>query len=742
MKTLLIVESATKARKIQGYLGDQYRVIASCGHIRDLDTKNGIDVANRYKPSYVISKDKKKVVVNIKKAASQCREVLIGTDDDREGMAIGWHIARILKLNIPRTKRIVFHEVTKKALRKAVQNPTNIDMNMVNAQQARRILDMLLGFELSPLLAGHFQQRGLSAGRVQSVVNRMIVEREAKIADFSSDSYYQVDGAFVPEPPSKARNPKKPLPDQMGATLTNKLKEHDDAFSLLQHCGKSKTKYTVADKQLKDRKSQPQAPFETCTMQQVAGRLLNMSTKNIMKCAQNLYQEGYITYHRTDSTELSEESLDKVAEWIISNCGEEYYRRKQYKTKSTDAQEGHQAIRPTEIDRVKLSDEMSAPERRLYEIIWKRTVASQMAPAVYEVVNLEITISGRKERFHTTAERIIFDGYLRVYPENQGDQKMAKRAVKMLKRIQDGAELFYHWMRGTQKFTKPQGRFTEPTLVKQLKKLKIGRPSTYATTISRVQERGYAERKSTAGKVVPVHILELTDELKQSQSETKMGAEKNKLMPTDLGIAVNDYLCSHFEAILDYAFTAKMEKELDKIAGGKSSWVSVVDMCYKTFHPVVVELNKLIKPAPGGGKYPKVEKRLVGTHAATGLPMLAYKSKNGPVLQIGSDDLPKEQRKYINISAKEIKSLTEAQANTLKLYPMKLGVHEGTSVVLKNGRYGEYITCGDTSVNLKDFDGDITLAKAVELLSQKKEKGKNVLKRFKGKNTPVVMNGQ
>ena len=700
MKKLVIVESPAKAKKIQSILGGNYIVKSSFGHLRDLSKKNlGVDVDNNFKPNYIIMKDKYKQVNILCDAKKKCSEVILASDEDREGEAIAWHICNILKIKPEKTKRIVFHEITKNAILEAINNPRLVDINMVNAQQTRRIIDRLVGFKISPLLWKAVKP-SLSAGRVQSVVNRVIIDKEKDIEKFERESYYSTSGYFT---------------EELHGDLDKKFKTRSDAFSFLDGC--KVAKFYIRNIETKREKRKPPPPFITSTMQQVAGSKLGMTAKCVMRTAQSLYEGGYITYHRTDSVTLSKQAIAQIKSYVDNKYGDKYIKVRQFKSKSKGAQEAHEAIRPTKISAS--IEDLPPYEKKLYLLIWKRTVASQMAAMLVDVTKVEIEVTSSKAKFIAKSETVIFKGYMILYDKKEKETKN-KNTID-LKKIMIGNELKYKKIMSTQKYTNPKARYSEPTVIKKLETLGIGRPSTYASMISIVQDRGYVEKKSKPGKEVEYEILTLFNNVITNKKEkTKLNTEKNRLYPTEIGKLVNNYLMENFSNIIDYKFTSNLESKLDKVSEGTLEWKKLIGKIYNEFNPKVEELNKL--------KYEK-KKRLVGKEKSTGLPIYAYIARYGPVLQIGDKDI-----RYVKIPTdKTCNKITEDEANALAAYPKNLGKYESKDVILNDGRYGLYLKWDSKNFNIKDKK-TITLQSAIEII---KSNSKKLLRQI-GKTIKII----
>lgn len=717
---LIIVESPAKCKTIQKYLGNEYIVKASGGHIRDLAKKGGIDINNNFKPTYVNMAKKAKYINELKKCQKQVSEVIIATDADREGHAIGWHIAKVLKLNISTTKRIIFHEITKNALNTALKNPTTIDMNQVNSQQARRILDRLVGFELSPLLWKYIQN-SLSAGRVQSVATKMIIEKDKEIENFKREGYYEVKGVFI----ISSHN------DTIQATREskNKIINKNQAIAFLKLCNKSK--FILSDITQINTKKTPPVPFTTSTIQQSAGSLMNLSPKFTMGICQKLYEKGKITYHRTDSIALSEYVLDNIKEYILNKYGEDYYTLRIYKNKSKDAQEAHEAIRPTDINVIKLDKQFSDVEKKLYSLIWKRTVASQMACQKLKTFEIKINILLSKNSFFKSAlKKVTFDGYTIIYNcENENKEKL----IKLVCKLSMGTELKYEKIVATEKMTNPPQHYSEHSLVKQLKKLGIGRPSTYATIIDTIQNRGYVVKTTKSGKKVDYNIITLNgDIINEKKDKITLDVQKNKLFPTEIGVRVNQFLNSNFINIMDYKFTSKIESNLDKISNGDKKWHSVVNKIYNIFHPTVDKLNKECKIQVNTTN----DMKLLGINENK-QNVYAYNGRYGPVIQIGDD---KKTCTFIGLEkCSKIKDLT--MDNLDKFINKRLiGKYNDNDIYQKKGKYGVYLTYNGANYSLpkNESKNKITIEEAIKIISQKKS---SVIKDF-GNCGIKVMNGK
>ena len=702
-KNLLIVESPAKAKTIENILGKNFEVKSCYGHIRDLEKNDmGIDIANNFKPTYIVPPEKTKVVNELKSLAKKADEVWLASDEDREGESISWHLAEVLKLDPKTTKRIVFHEITKPAIEKAVQNPRIIDMNLVDAQQARRILDRIVGFELSPVLWKKIgQQGGLSAGRVQSVAVKLIVEKEREINSFKAVSSFKIEALLA----ATDINNKTVIFKAEG----NKYSEADNAEQFLKSC--IAAKYTVKDIQVKPGKRTPAAPFTTSTLQQEASRKLGYGVSKTMLLAQRLYESGKITYMRTDSVNLGETAMHDITSQINKNYGAGYLQVRKYKNKNESAQEAHEAIRPTYMQNNSVDD----PElNRLYELIWKRTIASQMADAELEKTTAKINISTNNAELSASGEVIKFDGFLKVYLESTDDDDESDNDESRLPNLTVGQSLDFNQMTATEKFTKHAARYTEASLVKKLEELGIGRPSTYAPTISTIIKRNYVEKKDKEGVKRDYRILKLeNDAIKKITEQENTGAEKSKLFPTDLGLVVTDFLNLHFEKVMDYSFTADIEEEFDEIAEGKMKWNTMVQEFYGPFHSGVEHTLETAERAVG--------ERSLGTDEETGKPITARMGKYGPMVQIGASDDEEKPRFAKLKSTQSIETITIEEALELFKLPLVLGEHEGLEVSVNIGRYGPYVKWGEQFISIPKGEepGEVDLTRAVEIINAK-----------------------
>ena len=677
-KNLVIVESPAKADTIQKFLGNDYIVKSSFGHIRDLhDSELSINVADGFKPEYVIPAEKKKLVSDLKKAAKEAETVWLASDEDREGEAISWHLFETLGLKEENTKRIVFHEITKNAILNAIENPREIDMSLVNAQQARRVLDRLVGFELSPVLWRKIQPK-LSAGRVQSVALRLVVDREREILAFSNEEYYKVDAIFHPEGTPEATVVK--------ATLDRRFPDIDSAREFLERC--IGARFTVSSIEKKEGSRTPAAPFTTSTLQQEAARKLRLSVSQTMSIAQKLYEHGLITYMRTDSTNLSSLAVNTAKEFITENFGEEYSKVRQYKTKAKGAQEAHEAIRPTYIKNTSI--EGTPQEQRLYELIWKRTVASQMADASILKTDIKVSSDKGEEKFNVQASQVLFDGFLKLYMEGTDEPSQDDETV-ILPEMKTGAHMEERGMTAECKFTAAPSRYSEATLVKKLEELGIGRPSTYAPTISTLTKgRGYIVKGDKTGEKHQVTNLSLSGGIIKASSKSEtVGAEKGRLLPQDIGMIVTDYLVKNFDTILDYSFTANVEKDFDRIAEGEMAWNSIIGEFYGPFHTRVQETLS-------NREYSHVSREL-GTDPKDGQPLVARFGQYGPYVQKGDGD----SKQYASLAPGQlIESITLEEALKLFELPRTVGQYQDIDIICLKGRFGPYIKYGDKNVSL------------------------------------------
>lgn len=698
-KNVVIVESPAKAKTIEKFLGKDYKVVSSYGHIADLPSNElGVDVQNGFKPQYLISNDKKNLVKELKALTSKAEMVWLASDEDREGEAIAWHLAETLHLNEANTKRIVFNSITKAAIEKAIKNPRGIDYNLVNAQQARRVLDRLVGYELSPVLWKKIKS-GLSAGRVQSVAVRLIVEREREIQDFKTQSSYKITAEFTT---SEGKIVK--------ASLSKSFNTQAEAEAFLQkNIGAN---FKVQSLEKKPTKKSPAPPFTTSTLQQEAARKLHFSVSKTMSVAQRLYESGFITYMRTDSVNLSQEALNSAKNAVVQLFGDKYSQVRNFATKSKGAQEAHEAIRPTDMSKPTIAAEPD--QNKLYELIWKRTLASQMADAQLERTVAKIENNKHHELFTATGEMIQFDGFLKVYLESTDDEDEEQEG--MLPTLKEGEPLTNKNITATERFTRPQPRYTEASLVKKLEELGIGRPSTYAPTISTIQNRGYVERSTLEGELRNYQLLRLVNSTIEKKTLTeRVGADKGKLIPTDIGSVVNDFLVAHFDTIMDYNFTANVENSFDLIAEGSENWTEMLSKFYTHFHPIVENVEK------NSGR--ETGERLLGTDPKTGRPLSVRLGRYGAMAQIGN---PEDAEKPIYASllaGMSIETITFEEALKLFELPRHLGIVDGKNVEVNVGKFGPYVHYGDTYISLAKGEDvfSVTLERAKELISEKKK---------------------
>ncbi len=706
-KNLLIVESPAKAKTIEKILGEDFEVKSCYGHIRDLEKDDmGIDLKHNYKPRYIVPDDKQKVVKELKQIAKKSGEVWLATDEDREGEAISWHLCEVLGLDPSVTKRIVFHEITKPAIKKAVAQPRLLDMNLVNAQQARRVLDRIVGFELSPVLWRKISMRNsLSAGRVQSVAVRLIAEREREINAFKTLSSFRIEAFFS-------------APDANGKPVTFKAegakqKTQQDAEAFLQSC--TGAVYTVKDVQIKPVKKSPAAPFTTSTLQQEASRKLGYGVSKTMLLAQKLYENGHITYMRTDSVSLSDTARQDIEEKIGSQYGKNYVQHRTYKNKNESAQEAHEAIRPTYTNNVTVSD---ADTKRLYELIWKRTMASQMADAQLERTIAKINVSTNNAELTAEGEVLKFDGFLKVYLEGRDEEDVNdddETAEGILPPLKKDMKLSFREMKATERFTRAAPRYTEASLVKKLEELGIGRPSTYAPTISTILKRNYVEKRDKEGIKREYRVLSLkNNQVYKTSEQENTGAEKSKLFPTDLGLVVTDFLNQYFDDIMDYGFTAKIESGFDEIANGREKWTKMVDDFYRPFKTDIDNTLETAQRVKG--------ERELGVAADSGKKVIARMGRYGPMVQIGETDEEEKPRFAKLKTSQSIETITLEEAMELFRLPRHLGLFEGSEVTVSIGRFGPYIAHDKKFYSLnKEFDPySITLEEAAPIIEEKR----------------------
>ena len=706
VENLVIVESPAKAKTIEKILGKEYTVRSSYGHIRDLAKKNlGIDIEHGFIPQYEVSPDKKKVVSELKAASDKASVVWLASDEDREGEAIAWHLRETLDLQPEKTRRIVFHEITKDAILHAIETPRDVDMNLVMAQQARRVLDRIVGFELSPILWKKIKP-SLSAGRVQSVALRLVVEREREIAEFQSRPYFRVEGIFVPENGKKTK---------VLGVLDRRFDTREEAEAFLERCRGSR--FTVASVDKKEISRCPAPPFTTSSLQQEAARKCGFSVSQTMSIAQHLYESGFITYMRTDSTTLSKLAIGAAKGWITENFGAEYHKARQYKTGVKGAQEAHEAIRPTYIANTDIPG--TAAEKKLYSLIWKRTVASQMADARLEKTDITIAGDGMQERFDVTGSTVLFDGFLKVYIESTDDDAPAGDEEKILPPLSVGDGMLRDSITASEKYTVHPPRYSEASLVRKMEELGIGRPSTYAPTISTLHQRGYIIRQDRKGEERSVTVLTLKgDSIASTSKKETTGSEKGRLCPEDIGVLVTDFLEQTFPAIMDYGFTAKVETAFDRVAAGKLVWNKTVADFYKPFHARVEETMKESAPMKS--------RKVLGTDPATGKTVIARMGRYGSVVQIGEDDDPDKRITGLE-KGQLIESVSLEDALRLFVLPRTLGEYNGQTITCSKGKYGPYVKYGSAYVSLKRGQDPytITLETAVKLIEEHEVQQKN-----------------
>ena len=728
-KNLVIVESPAKAKTIEKFLGKDYKVMSSYGHIRDLKTKEfSIDIEHDYAPQYVIPADKKKLVSELKSEAKSAEQVWLASDEDREGEAISWHLYEVLGLKPENTKRIVFHEITKNAILHAIETPRDININLVNAQQARRVLDLIVGFELSPILWRKVKP-ALSAGRVQSVAVRLIVEREREINEFVSEAAFRVIANFI-------------LPDGttvLKAELNRRLKDKKEVEAFLESC--KNASFTIDDITTKPVKKSPAPPFTTSTLQQEAARKLGYSVSQTMMIAQRLYESGLITYMRTDSVNLSDLALGTAKEAIFETYGEKYYKFRQYHTKSKGAQEAHEAIRPTYISNVEAGS--SSQEKKLYELIRKRTIACQMADAELERTTISVGISGQTERFVAVGEVISFEGFLQVYMESNDDDTEKEQENGLLPPVKLHETLSLKDIVATERFTQRPPRYTEASLVRRLEELGIGRPSTYAPTIQTIQNREYVVKGDKEGVERAYTVVSLSKgKIEEAEKTETVGADRNKLMPTDIGTVVNDFLMEYFPDVLDYNFTASVEKEFDSVAEGELVWTKAIDKFYKIFHPIV-EATAAVKTEH------KVGERELGIDPKSGNPVFVKIGRYGPVVQIGAahaDDKEAPKPQFASLmKGQSIDTITLEEALKLFDLPRTVGEYEGKVMVAAVGRFGPFIRHDGKFVSIpKDLNPlTITAEEAIALIEGKRVKDEQrFIKKFEEDPEMEILKGR
>jgi len=715
---LVIVESPAKAKTIEKILGKDFLVKSSFGHIRDLDKKDfGVDINNKYQPNYIISEDKKKVVNELKKYAKSAGKVWIASDEDREGEAIAWHLMEVLKLDPTRTNRIVFHEITKDAILKAIENPRRLNKDLVDAQQARRVLDRLVGFEISPVLWKKVKP-SLSAGRVQSVAVRLIVDREREIINFQSVPFYKVNAIFlVPEKSGKIT--------QLKAELNNRFDTSEEAKAFLKKC--IGAEFKVVDIVTRPTRKSPAAPFTTSTLQQEASRKLGFPVGLTMSVAQKLYESGFITYMRTDSTNLSDDALRAAKKKIIASYGDKYVKIRHYKTKVKGAQEAHEAIRPTYFDNEEIKG--TSQEQRLYNLIWKRTLASQMADAEIEKTNVNISVSKAKELFVANGEVLSFDGFLGVYLESTDDDNLSEEEKGMLPALKVDQNLRPELIQAFERFSQKAARYTEASLVRKLEELGIGRPSTYAPTITTIQQREYVLKEDREGTERSFLTLTLFENIISEEVKTEItGTEKAKLFPTDIGLVVNDFLVRYFDQIVDFNFTASVEKQFDEIAEGKLIWNEMIDSFYRPFHLKIEDALNNSERARG--------ERILGSDPLTGKVVSAKIGRYGPFVQMGeSIEGNEEKPQFASLQkGQSIETISIEEAIKLFDLPRDLGEFENKRVIVGIGRFGPYVRHDGNFVSLKkgiDEPMTVTIERAIELIEDKRDyTAKSILKTF------------
>lgn len=728
-ENLVIVESPAKAKTIEKFLGKDFHVTSSMGHIRDLEKKDfGIDIQNNFTPKYEISSDKKKLVTELKKLAKESNTIWLASDEDREGEAISWHLMETLALDPKKTKRIVFHEITKDAILSAVQNPRPLDINLVNAQQARRVLDRIVGFEVSPVLWKKVKP-SLSAGRVQSVAVRLIVEREREIINFTSTSAFKVTANFlVPEKNGEI--------SELKAELNRRFDNRDEAMAFLEKC--KNAEFQISDVVKKPGKRSPAPPFITSTLQQEASRKLGYSVSQTMSIAQKLYESGKITYMRTDSVNLSGLAINAAKQKIISTMGEKYHQVRQYKTKSKGAQEAHEAIRPTYLDHEEISG--TNQEKKLYELIWKRTIASQMSEAELEKTTVTIDISSTPEKFVATGEVLIFDGFLRVYIESDDEEDQNGGTKGLLPPLHAKQLLRTNKILATERYTQKPPRYTEASLVKKLEEQGIGRPSTYAPIITTVQNRGYVVKEDRPGIDREFTEIILSGQKISEKIKSEItGAEKSKLFPTDIGMVVTDFLIKYFDLIMDYNFTAKVEKEFDEIAEGELVWNDMIRTFYEPFHAKVE--NALNEAERTNGV------RILGIDPTTGKELSVKIGRFGPLAQLGEATEDGDKPQFASLrSGQHLETITIEEALELFKLPRTLGEFEGKTVTVAIGRFGPYVRHDSKFISLEKNTDDpysIELDRAIVLIESKREKDLNAVIKVFEENTDVkLLNGR
>ncbi len=726
-ENLVIVESPAKAKKIEEFLGKDYKVMSSYGHIRDLKKRELSINEKTMEPDYEIPEEKKKLVTELKSNAKKAKKIWLASDEDREGEAISWHLCEVLGLDEEKTSRIVFHEITKPAILDAIEHPRHLDMNLVNAQQARRVLDRLVGFKLSPVLWRKVKP-ALSAGRVQSVAVRLIVEREREIQKFKSEPYYRVNAIFALIDSNGSAS-------EVKAELDKRFKTHEEVEAFLEKC--KDAKFTVEAVSKKPLKRTPAPPFTTSTLQQEAARKLGFTVSQTMMIAQRLYESGRITYMRTDSVNLSTLCLNASKDEIIKVYGKEYSKQRNYHTHSKGAQEAHEAIRPTYMSETSI--EGTSQEKRLYELIWKRTIASQMADAQIEKTTINIHIDNSSEKFVANGEVVVFDGFIKVYRESTDDEENGEDSSHILPAMQEGDELQRREVIATEKFSAAPSRYTEASLVKKLEDLGIGRPSTYAPTISTIQQREYVVKGDKKGEersytVDSLKGIKITQKIKKEMA----GSEKGKLLPTDIGIVVNDFLMENFPGIMDYNFTANVEQKFDDIAEGKTDWIKWMKSFDKEFEPEVDQVMNARSEHKAG-------ERELGKDPKTDRPVFVKIGRFGPVVQIGTAD-DKDKPQFAQLPAdKSIETITLEEALELFKLPREVGEYEGTTVTIGTGRFGPYVLHNHKYVSIPKGEDPmaITLERAIELIKEKREtEQKRHIKTFEEDDKLELLNGR
>ena len=724
-KNLVIVESPAKAKTIEKFLGKDYKVMSSYGHICDLKKKEFSINTSTFEPEYEIPAEKEKLVSSLKSEVKKADTVWLASDEDREGEAISWHLYTVLGLKPENTKRIVFHEITKNAILNAIENPREIDTNLVYAQQARRVLDRIVGFKLSPVLWRKVKP-ALSAGRVQSVTVRLIVEREREINKFTTESGYRVTAQFMLPSEDGEKN-------TLNTELSKRFKTREEAEKFLESC--KDAQFVIDDVTTKPLKKSPAAPFTTSTLQQEAARKLGFTVSQTMMVAQRLYESGYITYMRTDSVNLSSLCIGSCKSVVADIYGEKYHKSRNYSTNSKGAQEAHEAIRPTYMANTTI--EGTIPEKRLYELIWKRTIASQMADAQVEKTTVNIAISGHSESFIATGEVTVFDGFLQVYRESSDDEVVGDTSA--IPAVHKGDQLEAKEIVATERFTQHPPRYTEASLVRKLEELGIGRPSTYAPTISTIQQRSYVEKGNKPGTPRKYDIITLKNgKITAKEGKENVGTEKAKLMPTDIGIVVNDFLLEFFPEIMDYNFTATVEKEFDEIADGKRNWADHISEFYKEFEPKIEDIIQ-------SKNEHKVGERILGNDPASGKPVSVKIGRFGPIVQIGSATDEEKPRFAQMKPGQTLETITLEEALSLFGLPRTLGEYEGNTVTIGAGRFGPYIKHGNAYVTLpKNFDPmTVTFEEATQLIDEKKKaEAERIIKEFEQEPELQVLNGR